>query len=283
MRQDGRETQMRLVTALAATMVLCSAAPQALAQQDAEAWDPWEKWSISGGVFVADLSNTARIGPSGVGVEIDLEETLGLESSQSVFRIDGAYRFGADNRHRVDFTWFDLSRDATRTLQQDIVIDGVTYMAGTTVNSEYDLAFYNVRYAYSFIKDDRIDFAGSLGLHITDIGLFISDSAGVIGAGGDSVTAPLPLLGVRLDVALTPKWYMRSSVEALYLSFGDFTGSITDILLAGEYRGWEHFSLGVGLNSVHLQIENDNSLGLDFDGRFRSDFVGLMLYGRAMF
>jgi hypothetical protein len=268
------------MTALAA-VALCSAASQAFAEQDAEAWDPWEKWSISAGAFVADLDNTVRIGGPGAGVEFDLENALGLQNSQTVIRFDGAYRFGSNNRHRVDFTWFDLSRDGTNTLQRDIEIDGTVYPIGTVVNSEFDLAFYNVRYAYSFIKDDRIDFAGSVGLHITKVGLFID--AGGLGAGGDSVTAPLPLFGARLDVALTPKWYVRSSIEALYLSYGDFTGAITDVLVAGEYRGWEHFSLGVGINAVRFQLENDNSLGMDFNGKVQSDFVGLMLYGKAMF
>jgi hypothetical protein len=269
------------VTALAAA-ALCSGASQALAQQNADAWDPWEKWSISAGAFVADLNNTIRFGAPGLGLEFDLESALGLQSSQTVFRIDGAYRFGANNRHRVDFTWFDLSRDATRVLEEEVDLpDGTKLPVGTIVDSEYQLAFYNVRYAYSFIKDYRIDFAGSVGLHITDIGLFL-DAGGLVG-GGDRVTAPLPVLGGRLDVALTPKWYVRSSIEMLYLSFGDFTGSVADFIIAGEYRGWEHFSLGLGFNAVHLKLENDNSLGLGFDGHFRSDFVGLMLYGRAMF
>ena len=251
--------------------------------KDEGAWDPWEKWSISAGAFVADLDNTVRIGAPGVGLEVDLEDALGLQSSQSVFRIDGAYRFGADNRHRVDFTWFDLSRDATRTLQKEVDIGGIIFPIGTVVDSEFDLAFYNLRYAYSFVKDDRVDFAGSLGLHITRVGLFISDSAGIIGSGGDAVTAPLPVVGMRVDVALTPKWYFRSSIEAMYLSIGDYTGSLVDILLVAEYRGWEHFALGLGVNSVRLEIENDNVLGNGFEGQIRSDFVGFMLYGRAMF
>ncbi len=274
---------MRLTTALAAVAALSLDASQALAQQDADAWDPWEKWSISGGAFIADLDNTIRIGPPGAGLEFDLEEALGLKSSQTVFRFDGAYRFGANNRHRFDFTWFDLSRDATRTLQEEIEIDGIVYPIGTTVNSEFDLAFYNVRYAYSFIKDDRIDFAGSLGLHITQVGLFLEDTAGIIASGGDSVTAPLPLIGARLDVALTQKWYVRSSLEALYLEFDDFTGSLTDIMVAGEYRAWENFSIGLGFNAVNFRLENDDSLGLGFTGNIESRFAGLMLYGRAMF
>ena len=274
---------MKRVTMLVTAAMVCSAASQALAQEDSDAQDPWPKWSLSVGAFVADLDNTIRIGAPGVGFELDLESALGLKNSQTVFRVDGAYRFGNNNRHRIDFTWFDLSRDATRVLEQDIELpDGTPLPIGATVSSQYDLAFYNVRYAYSFIKDDRIDFAGSLGLHITHLGLFMEEVGGP-GAGGDSVTAPLPVLGGRLDVALTPKWYVRSSVEALYLSVGNFTGSIADILLAGEYRAWEHFSLGLGLNTVRMNLEDDNSLGLNFNGRFQSDFVGLMLYGKATF
>lgn len=189
----------------------------AVAQQNG---GPWEKWSLGLGGFASTLGSDVRIGKPGVGAEIDLDEALGMESSDTVFRIDAAYRFGSSRRHRLDFTWFDLSREATKTLTQDINIDGTTYPVGTTVDSEFDLAFYNVRYSYSFLQDDRVDLAGSVGLHVTDIGLTVR--APVQGTAGDSVTAPLPLIGARLDVALTEKWYARSSVEFLYLAIADF-------------------------------------------------------------
>ena len=54
---------------------------------------PWEKWSLSLGGFAASLSNDVRIGTPGVGAEINLENALGLESSETVFRVDAAYRF----------------------------------------------------------------------------------------------------------------------------------------------------------------------------------------------
>ncbi len=247
-----------------------------------ESGSPWEKWSLSLGGFAASLSNDVRIGTPGVGAEIDLEEALGLESSDTVFRVDAAYRFGSSRRHRMDFTWFDLSREATRTLTQDINIDGTTYPVGTTVDSEFDLAFYNVRYSYSFLQDDRVDFAGSVGLHVTDIGLTVR--AAGIGAAGDSVTAPLPLIGGRLDVALTEKWTMRSSVELMYVEVGDFKGQISDVLLAAEYRAWKNFAIGAGLNAVRIALDvDDDSSGVSFEGSVHSDFVGLLFYGKMMF
>ncbi|MFN0038861.1 MAG: hypothetical protein ACKVP2_05070 [Burkholderiales bacterium] len=242
----------------------------------------WEKWSLSLGGFAATLGADVRIGTPGVGAEIDLEEALGMESSQAVFRVDAGYRFGASRKHRMDFTWFDLSREATRTLSRDIDIDGTTYPLGTTVDSEFDLAFYNVRYSYSFLQDDRVDLAGSVGLHVTDIGLKVRSTAQ--GSAGDVVTAPLPLIGARLDVALTEKWTMRSSVELLYLSVDDFKGQISDMLIAAEYRAWKNFAIGAGINAVRMSLEVDNeSSGANFVGDANIDFAGLLFYGKLLF
>ena len=182
----------------------------------------------------------------------------------------------------MDFTWFDLTREATRTLSQDINIDGIVYPIGTTVDSKFDLAFYNVRYSYSFIQDDRVDFAGSAGLHVTDIGLAVSSASQ--GTAGDSVTAPLPLIGGRLDVALTEKWTMRSSAEFMYVEFDNFKGQISDVLVAAEYRAWKNFAFGAGFNAVRIALDvDDDSSGVKFEGSLNSDFVGLLFYGKMMF
>jgi hypothetical protein len=98
------------------------------------------------------------------------------------------------------------------------------------------------------------------------------------------VTAPLPMIGARLDVALTEKWIMRSSAEVMYVETADFKGKISDILLAAEYRAWKNFAVGAGLNAVRMLLEvDDESSGVNFEGSFNSDFVGLLLYGKVRF
>ena len=252
---------------------------QAVAEQPV---GPWEKWNLSVGAYAATLGTDVRVGTPGVGAQIDLENVLGLDSSETVVRIDAAYRFGSSLRHRWDFTWYDLSRDATRTLTEDINVDGKIYPIGTTVDSKYDLAFYNVRYSYSFLQDDRVDFAGSVGFHVTHIGLAVQ--AAGIGTAGDVVTAPLPLVGGRLDVALTERWYVRSSIEFMYLKFGDFKGQMTDMTVGAEYRAWKNFAIGGGLNSVRLSLDADKeSSGVTMAGDMKSNILGLTLYGKLMF
>jgi hypothetical protein len=245
---------------------------------------PWEKASIALGGMIASMDTSAQVGLSGAGVAIDVEDILGLETSQSAFRVDALYRFGKSRRHRLDFTWFDLNREATRTLETEIEVEGTIYPVGTTVQSVFDLTFYNVRYGYSFLHDERVDFAGSIGLHVTEIGLSVSDAT--IGTRGENVTAPLPLLGLRLDVLLTPRWYIRSSWEALYLAYDGARGAISDSTLAVEYRPWNRFSLGAGINAVRLTLEGEKDTGtpgFDFAAKFDLAYTGLLLYGKLMF
>jgi hypothetical protein len=267
------------------TKVVASALVGALAMPAlGQNTSPWERASIAVGGMIADIDSSAQIGLGGTGLEIDVEDVLDLDSSQSSFRVDALYRFGSSRRHRIDFTWFDLDRDGTKTLSRNIDVDGVTYPVGTTVQSEFDLAFYNVRYSYSFVHDDRIDLAGSIGLHVTEVGLSVSSAAQ--GKRGEDVTAPLPVLGVRLDVLLAPKWYVRTSWEVLYLAYDGAEGAISDAMVAVEYRPWQRFALGAGLNAVRFRLEGEEGSDfpeLDVNAKFELDYTGLLLYGKLMF
>ena len=50
--------------------------------QEKKKREPWEKFSIGAGVLTAGLDSTYRVG-AGVGVDLDFEDFLGLESSET--------------------------------------------------------------------------------------------------------------------------------------------------------------------------------------------------------
>ncbi|MGI9206256.1 MAG: hypothetical protein ACR2Q3_19730, partial [Woeseiaceae bacterium] len=79
-----------------------------------------ERASISLGAFLTDRDTTGRVDSEtlGLGTVIDAEDDLGLDSSDTVARLDAYYRF--NTRHRIDFSVFDLSRDATGTIDRSI-------------------------------------------------------------------------------------------------------------------------------------------------------------------
>lgn len=74
---------------------------------------------------------------------------------------------------------------------------------------------------------------------------------------------------------------VHAFAQALWGRLGDIEGRVADILFAAEYRGWEKFALGAGVNGARLFVESRDWVG--FNGRVECNFVGLMLYGKARF
>ena len=127
---------------------------------------PWERFSFNLGGFITAINSDVSLGVEGLGISVNVEEALDLDSSVSVFRVDGLWRFSRNLRHRLDLGWFDISRDSSTTLLQDITIGDTTFPLGTEVTTSFDLQVFKEAYSYSFFQDDRIDLVENrCGIH----------------------------------------------------------------------------------------------------------------------
>ena len=77
---------------------------------------PWERFSFNLGGFITAINSDVSLGAKGLNLEVNVEDALDMDSSVSVFRVDGLWRFSRNLRHRLDLGWFDISRDASTTL-----------------------------------------------------------------------------------------------------------------------------------------------------------------------
>ena len=273
-----------------AAVAVLLAFSQATAAEEISAGDsPWETFGVNLGVFVSATDTSFRIG-SGIGLSIDAEEALNLDATNSVFRADALWRFSDNKRHRLELTWFSLKRDATRQIGQDITFedkDGnpITIEAGTTVESNFDLDIYELAYSYSFFQDDRIDLAAGIGFYIMPLDFGLRSSGVIEEDGSASFTAPLPVFGLRMDVALTPKWFLRTGSQVFYLQYDNFTGSVFEFRAAVEYNPWEHVGLGLGFDTLKVALEADGEdyPSIDFKGNVDFAYSGIQLYLRYFF
>ena len=97
------------------------------------------------------------------GIDVDVEDALGLDSTSSVFFGRGFYRFGSTRRHRFDFSYSAYRRDATKVLFQDVPIFDVIFPEGSSVQTEFNFDIIRAGYSYSFFKDDRMDLGVGAG------------------------------------------------------------------------------------------------------------------------
>jgi hypothetical protein len=253
--------------------------------EDAKYNLPWERFSIQGGAFFASLNNQVRVGGEGAGIAVDVEEVLGLDTQNTVFRAGALYRIGENRRHRVDLDYLYFNRSATKTIGKDIVVDNVTINAGTDVSTTFNYQIIRTSYSYSFFQDDRMDLAASFGVFVMPIKFAISATGLGSGQGEFKFTAPLPAFGLRGDFAITPKWFLRTNVDFFYLEYQTFKGALIDTRVAVEYNPWDHFGLGLGLDSfkMGLSAKDKDYPAVNFQGSVKSQFLGVQLYARYFF
>lgn len=258
-----------------------------------EEWDleekPWEKFGANFGVFLSNMDTSFRIG-SGLNVNLDVEELLGLDTTTSVFRLDALWRFSKNRRHRLDFSWFSIRRDGERQILQDITIgdgdDQIDINAGTKVNSFFNLDIFEMNYSYSFFQDERIDLAAGIGAYIMPLDFGLNVTGLVNEEGSANFTAPLPVVGLRMDIALTPKWFIRTGGQVFYLEYDNFTGSLLKFKAAVEYNPWKHVGLGLGFDTLNVTVEADGDTdwpGIDLNGKVDFSYAGIQLYLRLFY
>jgi hypothetical protein len=287
MRVNGKMAN-KVTGMLLAGMICAGWATMAFAAEETSD-SPWETYGFSAGYFISNLNTTFRIG-SAVALDVDVEEFLDLDSSNNVFRVGGLWRFSDNQRHRLDLSWFGYRRSGSKIINEDIEIedrdgDPITVLAGTEVDAFFNIDLYQLKYGYSFLQDDRLDIALDVGLYVMPIEYGITVSGTLENEGQQDFIAPLPTLGLRLDIALAPKWYLRSGSHYFYLKYDRFRGSLITGYTALEYKPWQHVGIGLGFDSFRLGVEaeGEDYPSIDFRGNIDFEYVGAQLYVRYFF
>lgn len=240
----GSTRRLRVVSGSAAVIALLL-----VSTANAET-DP--RYSISVGAFFADRDTQTRVdGEDGSGTDVDLESDLGLDKSDTVFRIDAYWRFA--EKHRVDFSAFDLSRTASQLIDREIMWGDTTYPVNTQVDAELDLTIYKAAYTWEFLKRGRSFLGATLGLYVMDFGATLfADSLG--SRESNDLTAPLPVFGLRGEYRFADRWSLRGSGEVFVIEYGDFDGSLYDLFAGIDFSMTDNVAFGIGVNSVKIDV-----------------------------
>jgi hypothetical protein len=236
---------------------------------------PWSRHGLFFGYYLARYDSSVRFGSAslGTGIEINLEDALDLDTETSSFRFGGFWRLSDNLRHTVSLDYSSAKRSASKTLTEDITIGDTTFPAGTTVSSDTSLGIIRAAYGYSFVLDERLDLAARFGIYTMPMAF---EFKGLSATEKEDFTAPLPTIGLKGDVAITSRFFLRQSLDLFYLKYGDFSGSLTDISVALEYKAWEHWFFGLALNSFRIAIQAEGGDSLDLTGDVEYSQNGLI-------
>ncbi len=281
MRFINRITQSVVVSLFATCAISVFNISDVYAEEETAVAFP-DKYMVRFGSYIVDgadtqFSVTSDIG--GVGTVIDYSRDLGGESRDTIPRIDAYYRFNP--RHRIDFTAFSIDRKGSRTLDINppVTIDGEDYSGGI-INSEIKYTLYKLGYAYSFYHSPKVELSVTAGINFTDYDLKFDDGTGTK-ASSAGVTAPLPMFGLRMGYAITPKWSVHYVTEAFFIEIEDTVkGALVNYELNTEYKLFKNFAIGAGLARIGTSLEiNDD----EWRGAVSDSYRGYTIFGTLYF
>lgn len=269
----------RIICVLVVACAFAMFCGPALAEQEDKPL-PWNRAAlyIGAGVQFFD-SSWKENGPFGVGTLVDFEDTLGLDDARFQWYASGYYRIAP--RHKVDIGFIDLSRDETTTLNETITIGDETFNIGTEVKTDFDFFVVQAAYTYSFLQDDRIDLGVTAGVFVLDLDIKVREKVLAVDESLD-VTFPLPVLGLHLEYAITPKVFLTQDFRAFYLKVDTLEGLLVSLFAGVEWNVWEYVGFGAGVNylSADLEGSGDRVLGIKLDGTVKVESAGALVFAK---
>ena len=248
-----------------------------------------ERLTISAGTFLAKINSTTRVDSDslGTGSSVDLEDDLDLNQNETTFYGDVTWRFAQN--HRLSVSYFQFKRSASATAKGDLQIGDDIFPAGASLSTDFKMEILPITYSYSFLKEEKYEFGGSIGLHWNTINLDVS-GAGFIGDVAvhakveADAAAPMPLFGLFFDYHFTPKWTVKTHGEVFAIDLNDdtfsFSGTITNLRLATEYWLFNNAGLGAGMNWFKLHVDVDDN---DWKGKLDYQYWGPQVYAMVRF
>jgi hypothetical protein len=185
--------------------------------------------------------------------EIELEDVLGVNKKDDVMHLEGIFRFA--HFHRFQVSYFELGRDSSTTLLEDLTIGDETFPAGTAIDVDSGLETWRLAYGFSLMNDSQKELGLLVGMHLTDVDASVvaPDTGQVVES---SVDTPLPVIGAFGSVALGDKTDLGARIEIFRMEFDRYEGSLNAFYLGLNHYFTETIGAGIGYNYYAMDLDS---------------------------
>jgi hypothetical protein len=276
-RLNQRSIMMKRIVS-AAVVVLVGLPGSAFAETPQDSF--WAELSY----FYPTITSTARLDETTTarpGSTIRLEDELDLADRKGTPYLTLGMRL-FDN-WRLEFEYYQLNRSASSTIDRHIDWGDASFNIGAQLNSTFDTTVYRVTGGYSFYKTDVAEAGVGFGFHVTEFSTSISGQ-GPVGIGfqseGRDTLVPLPTLGLYGSYKLMDQLQVRGRVDYLTLKYENYDGSLTNWMVAIDWRFAKNWGVGAGYRYVDYILEATKN---NFYGRVNYEFKGPTIFLNAGF
>ena len=217
---------------------------------------------------------------------IDFSQNFGADGDQTRIRAGALWRITP--RQGLRFSYFD--NDVTRMRDIPPLTWGDYTFSGQTA-AETKFRIYELGYEFSFMNHPAYKVTATAGVHVEDFTIKLSGNATLTNPDGatqtvngaiqsNSVTAPLPVLGLRGDWAATDHVYVDGSLQAFKINYQGINGNWSDLWVGVTWMFNDHFGIGAAFDRWAVHVDLSKSA---FSGRLNLGYQGGLIFLRAGF
>jgi hypothetical protein len=220
---------------------------------------PWfvERFQFTAGYFHVFNATDIRVEIKGSsGTDINMEKDLDISRNAGTFFADFDWRIASCSR--ITFSYYNINRSATHTLEKNIVFEDNTYPVNAAVNTYFNTAIYHFSYGYAFLSKPKFELGMLIGVHVmsTKTGISLSGAAGAASKTNNfGFTAPIPDLGIWGGYAFTSRFAVNFNLEYFSLTINSITGRVIASNLTLTYRIVEKLDLSMGYAFLDFKVD----------------------------
>lgn len=218
---------------------------------------PWwvDRFHLTAGFFLPVNNTVIQVGNATSGTTIDMEKDLGFQSDRNTFM--GTVDWRISRRSKLSFTYFSLSRSASKVINKDITFDDTTYHANATIASNFNTNIYELSYGYAFVSQPTYEIGAMIGAHVLsgDMSMAIANGSGSASSKREyTMNAPLPDLGIWGGVAFSKKLAFNASVGWLNVNVDPVDVQILAYNFELRYQLAKPLHLLVGYSGLNFDV-----------------------------
>ena len=206
------------------------------------------------------------------GDEIDFEDILGESDRDNVIQLDAVWRVG--RYHRLEAGFFELVRNGSTTITEDLRYGDTVYASGTEVESRSHFKSIRIGYAFSLMRDAQKELGVMAGIHYSSFDSIIT-SILPDDTERSSLEAPLPVVGAHGSVNLGEKTKLAAKLQFFRTDFDQYEGSLNYITIDLQRLIGESLNLGIGYNYYQMKLRSNQK---DLDGFIEIEHRGPVLF-----
>ena len=236
--------------------------------------------SIGGGAFFSRSDVTYELdSDSGDGTEIDPGD-LGADEDKTVPYATLRWRF--TDRWRFEGNWFNIDASGSELISERIDWGDLDFEVGANVKIKNDATIYRGAVGYSFLKNDRAELGGGVGVHYFDLTTKLSGNATINGVPIISASEKSEIDGFAPNLALfggyafNKKWLLLGRADWISADLGDLDGKLLRFAASVFYNPNEILGFGLGYDYISVDLNEDADDG--GKNRWDGNIHGPMLY-----